>query len=278
MEEPAKPIIDFASQTASNVQKAVSPDAGIKGPFPRNLTKIIFGVLGLIILIELIIGFRTLTAGRTQPVLPPQIASMSDPKIVIRPSRTDVSIGETVEVKVLVVTGGNSTDSTDLILHYDPKFLEASVSSSIKVGQIYEDFPVAVVDPGLGEIAVSGVTPPKGQPFVGIGTLATLYFKALQNGKSALTVDFQKGATAESNVVLSGSSKDILGEVINVDISIGTSGGTQPPPSSCQGYTQYCQTPEGKTGRQLCSPGKKVGLSCVFDPMLSISCEPCSAK
>ncbi len=278
MDEPAKPVIDFASQTASNLQKAVSPDTGVKGPFPRNLTKIIFGVLGLIILIELIIGFRTLTAGRSQSVLVPQILSMSDPKIVINPARSNVSIGQTVEVKALVITGGKSTDSTDLILRYDPKFLEASSSSVIKVGQIYQDYPVAVVDPGLGEIAVSGVTPPKGQPFVGIGTLATFYFKALQNGKTALTVDFQKGATAESNVVLSGSSKDILGEVINAEISIGTSESTRSLPASCQGYTQYCQTPDGKTGRQLCSAGKKEGTSCVFDPLLTVSCEVCSAK
>lgn len=277
-QQPAKPITDFASQAAANVQKAVIGSPNVKGPFPKNLTKLIFGILGVVILVELIIGFRTITASKIQSGSIPQIQSMTDPQIVIKPLQTNVKVGQTVEVEALVVTGGKSTDSTDLILKFDPNFLEASASTAIKTGQIYQDYPVSVIDPKLGEIAVSGVTPPKGKPFVGIGTLATFTFKTLKVGKTSLTVDFQKGDTADSNVVLSGTSKDILDQVYNADISIGGSEASQQLPASCQGYTQYCQTADGKTGRQLCSLGKKDGSSCVFDPKLTVSCEVCNTQ
>lgn len=277
MDQTARPIIDFASQTAANVQKAVTPPE-IKGPLQKNLIKVIFGLLGLVILVELIIGFRTLTASRTQLSSAATIQSMTDPRIVIRPTQTSVKVGQIVEVKALVVTGGKPTDSTDLILHFDPSFLEASASSAIKVGEIYQDYPVAAADPKLGTIEVSGTTSLNGQPFVGIGTFATFTFRALKEGKTALTVDFQKGATADSNVVLSGSSKDILDKVYNGEISIGNSQSSQSSPASCAGYTQYCQTPDGKTGRQLCTQGRKDGGACVFDPALSVSCEVCKVQ
>lgn len=277
MDQSAGPIVDFASQTAANVQKAVTPPE-MKSPLQKNLTRIIFGVLGLVILIELILGFRALTASRTQLSAAATIQSMTDPQIVIKPAQTGVRAGQVVEVKALLVTGGKPTDSTDLILHFDPNFLEASSSSAIRVGEIYQDYPVAAVDPKQGTIEVSGTTALNGQPFVGIGTFATFTFKALKEGKTALTVDFQKGATADSNVVLSGSSKDILDKVYNAEISIGNSQTSQSSPASCAGYTQYCQTPDGETGRQLCTQGKKSGGACVFDPALSVSCEVCSAQ
>lgn len=275
MDQPAKPIIDFASQTASNVGNAVKEPSNIGNFIQRNLAKIIFGLLGLVILAELIIGFRTLTGGTKFGASVPKIQSMSDPKIVIKPTQSNVRVGQVVEVKALVVTGGKSTDSTDLILHFDPKFLSATDSSAIKIGEIYSDYPVTVVDSTLGEIAVSGITLPKSKPFEGIGTLATFYFRALKEGKTALIADFQKGSTSDSNVVLTGTAQDILDQVFNAEINIGNQTAEAPKPTSCSGYTQYCQTTDGKTGRQFCNLGKKETFTCAFDPQLTISCDVC---
>lgn len=263
-------------QTAQ-VQKIITPTPETRSFFQKNLTKIIFGVLGIIVLIELVIGVRTLIGGTSQNSSVPKIQSMTNPKIIIRPDMDNVKAGQIIEVKAIVSTGGKLTDSTDLILNYDPKFLEAS-SSAIKTGLIYQDYPVAVVDQTLGEIAISGITPPNGNPFEGIGTLATLYFKALKNGKTALTVNFQNGATADSNVVLSGTTDDILEQVFNAEINIGGQSSGSSQSASCDGYTQYCQTYDGKTGRQFCSRGKKEAFSCVFDPKLTVSCDVCNAN
>lgn len=249
----------------------------IKAFVQKNLTKIIFGLLGLVVVIELVLGARALLSPSKPRIdrVNALIASMTDPKLVLSSNLETVGVGQNIDVAVRVVTGGKSTDSTDLVLKFDPNFLEAS-SSSIKLGQIYSEFPVADVDPKSSLVAISGITLPGRQGFSGIGTLATITFKAKQAGKTSLTIDYQKDATADSNVVESGTAKDILGEVVNLEITIGgNSESRKVSTDNCPGFTQYCLTQAGKTGRQFCKQGVRKNNSCVFDPNLTVSCDVC---
>ncbi|MBI2593459.1 hypothetical protein HYW44_02345, partial [Candidatus Daviesbacteria bacterium] len=63
-------------------------------------------------------------------------------------------------------------------------------------------------------------TVPGSESFTGEGNFATIYFTALKDGRTTVSVDFEKGQTADSNVVLTGSTQDILGSAKNADIVI----------------------------------------------------------
>lgn len=280
MDQSANPLINLTPGNLPSAMIPPSPNA-IKSIVQKNLSKIIFAILGTVVLIEVILGIRTLTKTASNAQLKAtQIESMTDAKLVLSPDSNTVKVGSNLTVSVNLVTGGHSTDSTDLLLHYDPKFLEIT-PISISQGKIYPEYPVVEVDSKLGLIAISGITPPKKPGFIGIGTLATLNFKALQEGQTSLTIDFQKGDTKDSNVVLSGSTDDILDQVFNADINISNQGeiaSSKSKSPSCSGYTQYCQTSTGKTGRQLCKLGQLKGSSCVFDPKLTVSCDVCRVE
>jgi hypothetical protein len=141
---------------------------------------------------------------------------------------------------------------------------------------------VAIVDNEQGIVAISGITPPNQDGFVGVGTMATILFTGRSEGRTSLTVDFEKGATADSNIVLSGTSDDVLSQVYNSDVTVvgvnGQISERETKAASCDGYVQYCQTTDGKTGRQTCSKGVIVNNRCSFDPILTVSCEVCKTE
>jgi hypothetical protein len=195
---------------------------------------------------------------------------------VLDADKNSYKVGETIPVKVRVITNGRATDSTDLILKYDPKVLETT-ASAIMEGKIYKQNAIKDVDSKAGEVRISAITPPNTEGFVGIGELATINFKAIAQGNTKLAIDFTKGSTTDSNIVETGIAIDILDEIYNLDLAIGT-GGTaiqQLPAESCGGYYQYCHNLVGQTGRQFCHAGRKVENSCVFDPKLSVTCDVC---
>lgn len=244
-----------------------------------HLPKIIFGLLGAIILVEVIIGVRTFFNSSFPPV--PKIQPLGFGKIILDVPKTNYQIGEEVPVEVRIVTAGKTTDSTDLVLHYNPKQVQM-IASKLKLGSIYFDYPIADDDTPTGIIRISGITPPGEEGFNGIGTFATIPFKTLKEGDASFSVEFTKDSTTDSNLVESGAPKDILTEVRDRDIKISS---TQLPqtnvsknPNQCQGYLQYCQDSKGMAGSQYCTSGILKEGSCVFDPVLSNSCGSCKIK
>lgn len=265
------------SQMTSPLPSQVQSSKNFKEFLNRNKVKLILGVLAIIVLVEIILGVRMLFSpvGEVR-ITPTQIKSLSPAEIVLVSSNKSYKTGEKVPVEVRVVTGGNLVDSTDVILHFDPAVLTAS-TSSIRTGKIYGDYPVAAVDSKEGLIKISGTNLNNSPGFSGIGSFASVDFIAKAFGNTAVSVEFEKGATADSNVVLSGSADDTLEKVYNLNINIGNSSQSSQSNTSavCDGYTQYCLTGDGKTGTQICSAGRKDGGSCVFDPLLTVSCSVC---
>lgn len=190
----------------------------------NNLPKIVFAVLGLIVLVELIFAFRTLVLP-APPLSPPAaktdikpISQKTAAKISLNTSQTVFKVKEVIPVSVMIDTGGRGVNGVDLIVQYDPKMLEATPGGLIK-GKIFDEYPLLSVDSNKGVISISGISNIRSN-FTGKGQFALLNFKAKLPGKTPLVINFRKGSTTASNLVEASTAKNILDEVNNLDLRI----------------------------------------------------------
>ena len=239
----------------------------------RQLPKLLFGLLAIVLVGELIYGIQTLT--KPFPKRVDATSTIGVGKLVLDSQKTTYAVGEQIAVNIRVVTAGRATDSTDLILKYDPNVVDAT-SSAIVNGKIYKDYVIKDVDQKNGLVRISAITPPGNEGFVGIGEFATINFLAKKTGTTKLEIDFIKGSTTDSNIVETGVAIDILDEVYNLEITVGEGEAANVlKPESCNGFYQYCHNLVGQTGRQFCNQGRKVENMCTFDPKLTTECDIC---
>lgn len=189
-----------------------------------TLPKIVFAVLGVIVLIELIFAFKTLTV-LTPPLPSPVVKTDIQPtpqksvaKISLNTAQTVFRIKEVVPVSVMIDTGGRGVNGVDLIVQYDTKRLEATSGGLIK-GKIFDEYPLLSVDSSKGVISISGISNIRSN-FTGKGQFALLNFKAKFSGKTSLIINFRKGSTTASNLVEASTAKNILDEVNNLDLEV----------------------------------------------------------
>lgn len=180
--------------------------------------RIIYPILGLVLIVEIIWGFKTLLtplpktqSQKLQPIIGAGIFLISP--------KTSFKVNDTIPVIIKVSTGGHITSGTDLILRFNPKIIEAG-STAFTAGRIYQNFPIASIDNKIGTISISGVTQGKKDGFGGIGELGVINFKAKALGKTTLSVDFKPGFINDSNVIDTQDNKDILEKVSNLNIII----------------------------------------------------------
>lgn len=183
-----------------------------------SLPKFIFLILGLILLVELIYAIRVLILPSPLPVGRIAIQSKVG-KISLNAPKRAYRVNEVVPVVATVDTGSQTIDGVDLIIHYDPKILEATSGGLIK-GRILEEYPAMTVDGSKGLIAISGITSLQ-NGFKGTGQFAIIKFKAKVAGRTFLAIDFKgKGFTTDSNLVEAVTSKDILEQVVNLELLV----------------------------------------------------------
>lgn len=186
--------------------------------FKKLLTpKLIFIVLGVVLAGELI--WAVVTFVKPAPPLPvvPKIQPVSGAKMVLVSPKKSYNVGEVVPVALRVATGGRLIDGVDALIKFDPKILEAT-SGAVRKGVIFPEYPLLSVDPKAGLVKISAITGAKN--FSGIGVLANVSFKAKSAGSTKLMIDFEKDQTTDSNVVEVGTTKDVLDEVFNLEITV----------------------------------------------------------
>lgn len=191
------------------------------GNRPGFSPKIIFIILGVVILIEVVFAVKALTAPFPTPSSPPQSAvakQPSDARISLTSTRLNYAVGEIIKVVVAVNTGGRLIDGVDLIVRFNPQVLEIAPGGLSK-GKIFSEYPLLSQDDKTGLISISGVSGVK-ESFTGQGEFAILTLKAKLPGRTTLAIDFQKGTTTTSNLVESATSKNILGNVDNLELNI----------------------------------------------------------
>lgn len=137
----------------------------------------------------------------------------SSVELALAPEKTTVKVGDVIETNIVLDTGKEKIDGTDIFaLHFDPNLLKVvddmpnQSGIQIKPGQILSLNTANIVDNTAGTIKLGQVAP-QGTTFEGRGVLATIHFKALAAGSAALKIDFKPGNTTDSNAAYKGSDK-----------------------------------------------------------------------
>ncbi len=182
------------------------------------ILRIIFVILALVILVELIIGLKTLLTPVSTSKQAQQTTSSAG-EIMLGSANKIYHVGDLVPVTVRISTGGHPTQGVDLVIKYDPTKLEASASGFIK-GDVYDDYPALNINSDKGVLRVSGIVGISKPGFIGNGNFGTINFKAKLSGITDVSLDFSPGLTNDTNMVEVGNSKDILEKVSGVKINI----------------------------------------------------------
>ena len=182
--------------------------------------KVIFGVLGAIILIEIVFGISTLMKDSSPTQVTPEQAivgeSLTDGSISLSASSTSIKIGQKVTVSVNISTGGHEVLGGDVILKYNPKLLSLT-NTDIQTGLAFSAYPLVEVDSKEGIIRISGVA--EGQNFKGDFNIANISFTAKAVGVESVTIEYKEGDSRDSNLV-SSEGVDILKKTKDVNIEI----------------------------------------------------------
>ena len=203
MEPTASPQV-FVNQ----VEQSVPPSA--RKFFNLKLAFIIFGI---IIIVELIFGLKSVLQSSTGGVT----TSNQKAKISILTTAKEFKVGDTIPVTI-EITSPTPAGGVDFLAKFDPNILQAG-DSNIQTGQIFSQYPISKIDPS-GEIRISGITGIGKPGFAGTGTFATINFRAVKIGSAKIMVEQTIGSTLDSNITDLSSAKDNLGEVQNLEINI----------------------------------------------------------
>lgn len=181
--------------------------------------KIVFAILGIVILAEVIYAVRVLTLPVPVSPLPSQTSTRETlAAISLNVPQSIVSIGSTVPVSVMIDTGNHRVSGVDLIVRFDPKILDATAEGLVK-GKIFDEYPLASVNAKEGTISISGISSTKNS-FKGTGQFAVINLKTKKTGRTSLTIEFKKGSTTDSNLVETDTSRNILDTVGNLELMI----------------------------------------------------------
>jgi hypothetical protein len=191
--------------------------------------KLLFAVLALAIMGEVVWAVFYLanpskfSQGRpaSLPLLP---VDKKEAVLFIDPPFGEFRKGTTVEVGITLDSKGNLITGVDVVLRFDPVYLEV-VDANPKIegiqitsGVIFSDYLGEKIDPSRGKITISGLAGID-QPFSGRGVLAKVEFLTKTLGTTKIFFEFQAGATTDSNVVDT-FAKDILGKTTGGEYNI----------------------------------------------------------
>lgn len=184
----------------------------------------IFIVFGVAVALEIIWASWTfLKPAAVSNIGEQQNTPVSQPTVVtLSAAKTSLTAGEKVTVEINV-SSNKKTDGTDLIITYDPQLLSVETvgtgKNPITAGTIYPDYPLNSLDSALGRITISGITGSPGGVLAD-GLFGVIVFQAQSAGLANINLDFSPGATVDSNVIESGTGKDLLDQVNNLQINI----------------------------------------------------------
>ena len=186
----------------------------------------IFIALGAVIILEIIwAGFTlfkpaTINVATQSSVVPTVKQQLSE--ISLQTPKNQIKVGEKFTVSINI-SSSKKSDGADLIIKYDPQLLSVETTGLNKipviVGTIYSDYPSNNLDEKVGRITVSGITEQRNGVSTN-GLFGSLVFRSKAKGRSKVTLDFTPGSTVDSNIIESGTGKDVLEKVNNLEVNI----------------------------------------------------------
>lgn len=187
---------------------------------------VVLAIAGFVAIMTAILLVLVATDAERLQVAP---AARRSTTLALQATRTEVSPGEIFGVSVLL-TSDVIVTGVDVVLQYDPTILAleprdpaASASADRYLGtalSVLDLFPYAEITKS-SETSTSFFFSALAKPlrnFRGQGEVASLRFRALKAGETAVSFLFQPGASSDSNVASQG--QDILTAVHDLTIKV----------------------------------------------------------
>lgn len=131
-------------------------------------------------------------------------SAVSAATLLFDPATTTTTAGQTINVKVNISTGTDEVRSADAFVSYDSNLLEAqSVSSGTFFETVFKDIKST-------RVYVAGLESNVASTKKGSGTIATITFKAKQNGTATLSFVCGKNSPEDSTIIKASGSSNII--------------------------------------------------------------------
>jgi len=126
----------------------------------------------------------------------------------------ELSVGETFTVD-LILNSEQDIDAVDALVRFNNEFL--TVERTTK-GTIFEIYPLKTTDNDVGLVKISAAS--RSNFFSGNGTYATLIFKAVKNGDTTVTYEYEEGKNSHKDTDVMSQGVDLLSKVKALKVSI----------------------------------------------------------
>jgi hypothetical protein len=131
---------------------------------------------------------------------------------------TGIKVGQTFEVDLYIQPSqGNKVQALDASINFNKDFLEISQVTPLLDDQTAE-YPQNKFDNNSGKVWISTILPQN--TISEKTTIARLTFSVLKSGSTVISLNFQKGKTTDSNIVLENETTDSLDSVQGLTLDI----------------------------------------------------------
>ena len=185
------------------------------------LKKIIFGILAIVIVIELAWAYQTLNPQKTtvkkttqEGVVPPPkkeaaVIPVDAVRLSLLPAKVSFGTGQITNIDIVLNAGTKKISTADIDLKYDPNVLQ--IIKTTPATKIFNKTLTNKNDEKTGRVNLSLTQTTGSVPVTGKNVIATVSIQALKPGLSDLSFTFNGyGETNDSNVLETGKTNDIL--------------------------------------------------------------------
>ncbi len=127
--------------------------------------------------------------------LAPLVNSAFAASLQFDPVTVSTTVGQTFDVKLNANLGSDTVTSVDAYVLYDPSLLDVV---SVSKGTLFPTVSQSLTQSGKAYVGALVDDPATAK--TGMGTLATMTFKAKANGTATLKYDCTQGSTTDTNV------------------------------------------------------------------------------
>ncbi len=163
---------------------------------------------------------------------PVEAASLKFDKTTVAPAANTV-----FTVDVVVDAGADQITSADVWMVYDPSYLEAQ---TVTAGTL---FPAVTNNITSGKVSITGLIVDPGNSKTGVGTIATVSFKALKTGSTSVTYDCRAEVSNSSKIIKNDvNATNIIDCNANQKLTVSIGGAGAVVPTTPSGSTNPPQT------------------------------------
>lgn len=172
-------------------------------------------------------------------------STVSASELKLSTQKKVLSVGETFKVDINL-TGGEATLGTDIIINYDPAFLEAISLEEGSLYPSYQPIPAKRILADQGKINLSG-SANINQPVKAEGIFGTTTFKSKKSGNTVISFDYDKTATNKTGVINFSGQNLLSGTPENLPVDISS-------PNPVASFLKMLFSPFSKFFQQFSKP------------------------